>query len=92
VEYIAPSDYCVRAPMSPSYLFLIDVSYVAVQTGILSLVCQKLDEFVAGLIIFSIKNPNSFGVGYNGNSCTKIAIMTYDSSVHFYRINVLHFS
>lgn len=33
VEYIAPSEYMARAPQPPAYVFLIDVSYSAVQSG-----------------------------------------------------------
>ena len=38
VEFVAPTEYMVRAPQPPVYLFLIDVSHQAVQSGTPSLV------------------------------------------------------
>jgi protein transport protein SEC24 len=33
VEYIAPAEYMVRPPQPPVFLFVIDVSYAAIQSG-----------------------------------------------------------
>ena len=33
VDMIAPADYMVRPPMAPAYLFVLDVSYYAIQSG-----------------------------------------------------------
>ena len=33
VDFIAPTEYMVRAPQPPVYVFLIDVSYAAVHSG-----------------------------------------------------------
>lgn len=35
VEFVAPQEYMVRPPMPPVYMFVMDVSYNAVQSGML---------------------------------------------------------
>lgn len=35
IEFVAPTEYMVRAPMPPLYFFLIDVSVSAVRSGML---------------------------------------------------------
>lgn len=35
VEFVAPTEYMVRAPMPPLYFFLIDVSSSAVRSGMI---------------------------------------------------------
>lgn len=35
VDFLAPAEYMVRPPMAPAYLFVLDVSYYAVQSGLL---------------------------------------------------------
>ncbi len=36
VDFLAPAEYMVRPPMAPAYLFVLDVSYYAVQSGLLA--------------------------------------------------------
>lgn len=43
VEFIAPSEYMVRAPQPPVYFFMIDVCYAAVTSGMLKSVVQVRD-------------------------------------------------
>lgn len=35
VEFVAPSEYMVRAPQPPVYFFMIDVCYAAISSGML---------------------------------------------------------
>ena len=42
VEYVAPADYMVRPPQPPAFVFVIDVSARAVQSGLLKEVCDTL--------------------------------------------------
>lgn len=35
VEFVAPEAYMVRPPMPPVYMFVIDVSYNAIKSGML---------------------------------------------------------
>uniref|UniRef100_A0A8D8UJ22 Protein transport protein Sec24A n=2 Tax=Cacopsylla melanoneura TaxID=428564 RepID=A0A8D8UJ22_9HEMI len=72
VEYLATSDYTVRDPPQPAmYLFLLDVSQIAAQSGYLYTVCEVLLNQLKSL---------------PGDRRTSVAIITYDSAVHFYSL------
>uniref|UniRef100_A0A674AM40 SEC24 homolog A, COPII coat complex component n=1 Tax=Salmo trutta TaxID=8032 RepID=A0A674AM40_SALTR len=43
IEFIAPSEYMLRPPQPAVYLFVLDVSHNAVETGYLDVVCQSLN-------------------------------------------------
>ncbi|UJR15134.1 hypothetical protein I4U23_002099 [Adineta vaga] len=72
VEYTATSDYMARPPQSAMYLFLLDVSHNAVQTGYLQSFCDILFENLSTL---------------PGDARTKIGFITYDSRIHFYDLS-----
>ena len=74
VEYIAPTEYMVRPPQPLVYLFLIDVSYQAIQSGMVATAATTILESLDRI-------PNDEGR-------TKIGIVTVDSSIHFYNLNV----
>nr|KAF6350062.1 SEC24-like protein A, COPII coat complex component [Myotis myotis] len=42
IEFMAPSEYMLRPPQPPVYLFVFDVSHNAIETGYLNSVCQSL--------------------------------------------------
>jgi len=46
VEFIAPSEYMVRAPQPPVYFFMIDVCYAAVASGMLKTVVQVTTDLL----------------------------------------------
>ncbi|XP_010869079.2 protein transport protein Sec24A isoform X2 [Esox lucius] len=71
IEFIAPSEYMLRPPQPAVYLFVLDVSHNAVETGYLDVVCQSL-----------LENINSLP----GDSRTKIGFITFDSTIHFYNL------
>lgn len=71
VEYVAPAEYMVRAPMPPTYVFLLDVSFHAVSSGLLSAACGSIKACLDKL---------------PGDDRTRVAIMTFDSSIHFYSL------
>ncbi|XP_051834135.1 protein transport protein Sec24A isoform X1 [Antechinus flavipes] len=71
IEFMAPSEYMLRPPQPPVYLFVFDVSHNAVVTGYLNLVCQSL-----------LDNLDSLP----GNTRTKIGFITFDSTIHFYSL------
>ncbi|XP_053422479.1 protein transport protein Sec24A isoform X2 [Nycticebus coucang] len=71
VEFMAPSEYMLRPPQPPVYLFVFDVSHNAVETGYLNSVCQSLLENLDLL---------------PGNTRTKIGFITFDSTIHFYSL------
>ena len=62
----------MRPPQPCVYLYLLDVSYNALQTGYLQSFCEVLSEEID-------KIP--------GDSRTMIGFITYNSSVHFYNLS-----
>ncbi|PJF16880.1 hypothetical protein PSACC_03315 [Paramicrosporidium saccamoebae] len=73
-EFIAPMEYMVRPPQPPVYLFLLDVSYHSVSSGVLSTAARIILDSLDSL-------PNAL-------DRTKIGIMTVDSTIHFYNLSV----
>jgi len=71
VEFIAPSEYMVRPPQPPSYLFVIDVGYYSITHGVF----QSVIEAIKSLL-------NEFP----GAPRTRIGFITYDTSIHFYNL------
>ncbi|XP_058150253.1 protein transport protein Sec24B isoform X2 [Dasypus novemcinctus] len=71
VEFIASSDYMLRPPQPAVYLFVLDVSHNAVESGYLTILCQSLLENLDKL---------------PGDSRTRIGFMTFDSTIHFYNL------
>ncbi|XP_077402037.1 protein transport protein Sec24A isoform X2 [Vanacampus margaritifer] len=71
IEFIAPSEYMLRPPQPAVYLFVLDVSHNAVETGYLKVFCQSV-----------LDNINALP----GDTRTKIGFITFDSTVHFYNL------
>ncbi|KAI9316050.1 hypothetical protein BX666DRAFT_1859792 [Dichotomocladium elegans] len=72
VDFVASAEYMVRPPQPPAYVFVIDTTYPAVQCGMVGI--------VANAILASLdKIPNEDGR-------TKIAFITVDSAVGFYKL------
>ncbi|XP_063059976.1 protein transport protein Sec24A [Engraulis encrasicolus] len=71
IEFIAPSEYMLRPPQPAAYLFVLDVSHNAVQTGYIDVVCQSL-----------LENLNALP----GDTRTKIGFITFDTTIHFYNL------
>ncbi|KAJ3254099.1 COPII subunit [Chytriomyces hyalinus] len=73
VEYIAPQEYMIRPPQPVILLFVIDVSYAAVQSGMVDAVSKTLLECLDDF-------PNSDGR-------TKVGFIAVDHSLHFFNLN-----
>uniref|UniRef100_A0A8D3CML1 SEC24 homolog A, COPII coat complex component n=1 Tax=Scophthalmus maximus TaxID=52904 RepID=A0A8D3CML1_SCOMX len=71
IEFIAPSEYMLRPPQPAVYLFVLDVSHNAMETGYLNVFCQSL-----------LDNINALP----GDSRTKVGFITFDSTIHFYNL------
>ncbi|XP_066471311.1 protein transport protein Sec24A isoform X2 [Tiliqua scincoides] len=71
IEFMAPSEYMLRPPQPPVYLFAFDVSHNAVETGYLNTVCRTLLDNLDLL---------------PGNTRTKVGFITFDSTIHFYSL------
>ncbi|EST05043.1 WW domain protein [Kalmanozyma brasiliensis GHG001] len=72
VEFIAPREYMVRPPQPPVYTFLIDVSYQAINSGMVATAARTILETLDRL-------PNS-------DNRAKICIIGVDTSLHFFSI------
>ncbi|GJQ65437.1 hypothetical protein Trydic_g7544 [Trypoxylus dichotomus] len=72
IEYIAPAEYMIRPPQPAVYLFLMDVSRLAVETGYLHTVCNTLSSELSNL---------------PGDARTQIGFLAYDTALHFYSLS-----
>ncbi|KAF4564728.1 COPII subunit [Pleurotus pulmonarius] len=72
VEFVAPTEYMVRPPQPAVYVFLIDVSHAAVQSGMVATATRTILENLDRI-------PDEDGR-------TKISIICYDTSLYFFSI------
>lgn len=72
VDFIAPAEYTIRPPQPPVYVFVLDTSYQAVQTGMLAVVADAIHASLD-------KIPNEDGR-------TKVAFITADNAVGFHTL------
>lgn len=72
VEFVAPTEYMVRPPQAPTYVFLIDVSYPAVSSGMVATAARTLLETLDRI-------PNE-------ENRTRISIIAVDTSLHFFSL------
>lgn len=71
IEFIAPQEYMLRPPQPAVYLFLLDVSRQALETGYLRNFCDTLAEELDKL---------------PGDARTQIGFITYHRTLQFYQI------
>lgn len=71
VEFVAPGDYMVRPPQPPVYFFVIDVSSVSVQSGMIQCAVNAIKDSLDRL---------------PGTPRTQIGFITFDSTIHFYNL------
>ncbi|XP_062305714.1 protein transport protein Sec24D [Osmerus eperlanus] len=76
-EFAATMDYCKNnKPTSPpAYIFMIDVSYANIKSGLVRLVCDELKTLLDRL-------PKEEG----DNSVVKVGFVTYNKILHFYNV------
>ncbi|KAI8368227.1 Sec23/Sec24 trunk domain-containing protein [Radiomyces spectabilis] len=72
VEFNVPSEYWDRTPAPLHIVFAVDVSASSVRSGLLSVFCSTLKA-----ILYSGQFPANI----------KIALMTFDDTVHFYNLS-----
>ncbi|KAJ0060435.1 hypothetical protein NL108_011530, partial [Boleophthalmus pectinirostris] len=77
-EFLATVDYCKnnKLPQPPAFIFLIDVSYNAVKSGLVSMVCQELKTLLDYL---PRENPEV-------ESVVRVGFVTYNKVMHFYNV------
>ncbi|EFX00758.1 protein transport protein [Grosmannia clavigera kw1407] len=72
VEFVAPQEYMVRPPQPLVYLFLFDVSYSAVSTGLLATSARTILDSLNRI-------PNADGR-------TRLGFIAVDSNLHYFAI------
>ncbi|XP_061562318.1 protein transport protein Sec24C [Phycodurus eques] len=75
-EILATVDYCKnnKIPQPPAFIFLIDVSYNAIKSGMVGIVCQELKTLLDHL-------PTE-----NSDSVVRVGFVTYNKVLHFYNV------
>jgi protein transport protein SEC24 len=72
IEFLAPADYMVRPPQAAVYLFVLETTPVAIETGYLKIVCDSLLDNLESL---------------PGDSRTQIGFITFNKYVQFYNLS-----
>ncbi|CAK7566976.1 MAG: COPII subunit [Sporothrix epigloea] len=72
VEFVAPQEYMVRPPQPLVYLFLFDVSYAAVSTGLVATSARTILDSLNRI-------PNADGR-------TRLGFIAVDSSLHYFAV------
>uniref|UniRef100_A0A0B8RP72 Protein transport protein Sec24C-like n=1 Tax=Philothamnus irregularis TaxID=1899461 RepID=A0A0B8RP72_9SAUR len=77
-EYLATVDYCKnnKYPNPPAFIFMIDVSYNAVRSGLVRLICEELKSLLDYL-------PRE---GTTEESAIRVGFVTYNKVLHFYNV------
>ncbi|NXF81023.1 SC24C protein, partial [Sclerurus mexicanus] len=77
-EFLATVDYCKnnKFPSPPAFIFMIDVSYNAVKSGLLRLICEELKSLLDYL-------PRE---GNMEESAIRVGFVTYNKVLHFYNV------
>jgi protein transport protein SEC24 len=73
VDFIASNEYMNRPPMPPTYVFVMDVSKPAIDTGYLQQATSTIKSVIENKLL-------------PGGERTRICFITYDASVHFYNL------
>ncbi|XP_032087564.1 protein transport protein Sec24C isoform X2 [Thamnophis elegans] len=77
-EFLATVDYCKnnKYPNPPAFIFMIDVSYNAVRSGLVRLICEELKTLLDYL-------PRE---GTTEESAIRVGFVTYNKVLHFYNV------
>uniref|UniRef100_A0A914VCD2 Protein transport protein Sec24C n=1 Tax=Plectus sambesii TaxID=2011161 RepID=A0A914VCD2_9BILA len=77
-EFVATKLYCKNgvAPKEPAFIFMLDVSYNAVSSGMVSIFCQNIRQLLEHL-------PKDTGME---RSTMRVGFATYDQTIHFYNL------
>nr|XP_020646831.1 protein transport protein Sec24C isoform X2 [Pogona vitticeps] len=77
-EFLATVDYCKnnKYPNPPAFIFMIDVSYNAIRSGLVRLICEELKTLLDYL-------PRE---GNMEESAIRVGFVTYNKVLHFYNV------
>lgn len=78
-EFVATKDYCKNSvlPNAPAFIFMIDVTYNSVKSGLVHLICERLKKDI-------LRNlPKELGAD---QSEIRVGFVTYGKELHFYNV------
>ncbi|KAM9030407.1 protein transport protein Sec24D isoform 1-T2 [Ara ararauna] len=77
-EYVATLDYCRnnKPPKPPAYIFMIDVSYRNIKSGLVKLICDELKTLLDKLPREEQEESSAIQVGF----------VTYNKVLHFFNV------
>ncbi|NXI48860.1 SC24D protein, partial [Chloroceryle aenea] len=77
-EYVATLDYCRnnKPPKPPAYIFMIDVSYRNIKSGLVKLICDELKTLLDKLPREEQQESSAIRVGF----------VTYNKVLHFFNV------
>ncbi|XP_018325485.1 protein transport protein Sec24C isoform X2 [Agrilus planipennis] len=77
-EFVATKDYCRnnQPPQAPAIIFIIDVSYNSIKSGLVHLICSQMKNIIKNLPVDQGQEKSNMKVGF----------ITYNKTVHFYNI------
>ncbi|NXD84198.1 SC24D protein, partial [Halcyon senegalensis] len=77
-EYVATLDYCRnnKPPKPPAYIFMIDVSYRNINSGLVKLICDELKTLLDKLPREEQQESSAIRVGF----------VTYNKVLHFFNV------
>ncbi|NXG42172.1 SC24D protein, partial [Psilopogon haemacephalus] len=77
-EYVATLDYCrnSKPPKPPAYIFMIDVSYRNIKSGLVRLICNELKTLLDKLPREDQEESSAIRVGF----------VTYNKVLHFFNV------
>ncbi|KAJ7423059.1 Protein transport protein Sec24C [Pitangus sulphuratus] len=86
-EFLATVDYCKnnKFPSPPAFIFMIDVSYNAVKSGLVRLICEELKTLLDYLPRCEDKYV-SYREGNMEESAIRVGFVTYNKVLHFYNV------
>ena len=78
-EYIATKDYCKNSllPKEPAFIFMIDVSYNSVKSGLVHLICERLKTDILSYLPKELDAEESE---------IRVGFVTYAKEIHFYNV------
>jgi protein transport protein SEC24 len=93
VEFIAPTEYMVRPPQPAVYVFLIDVSHAAIQSGLwIFIIRYALQEKlipISGMVATATRTLlENLDRIPNEDDRAKVSILAFDTSLYFFSIQV----
>lgn len=70
IDFVASSEYMSRPPQPPTYMFVMEVTQIAVTSGLVEIACQSIRSLIDNL---------------PGIPRTQVGIITFDRSINYFK-------